>query len=62
MTDRKKMTVKEIRTILFNTEKYTVIGREEMTNKESRDFLYLIKNQDTTYNVLDNGSHLLLWK
>ena len=62
MTDRKKMTVKEIRTILFNTEKYTVIGREEMTNKESRDFLYSIKNQDTTYNVLDNGSHLLLWK
>ena len=62
MTDRKKMTVKEIRTILFNTEKYTVIGREEMTNKKSRDFLYSIKNQNRIYNVLDNGSHLLLWK
>jgi hypothetical protein len=62
MTNNKKMTVKEIRTILFNTEKYTVIGHEEMTNKESRGFLYSIKNQDTIYNVLDQNSHLLIWE
>jgi hypothetical protein len=33
-----KLTVREIREILFETEKYTVIGEDEMTNKESRDF------------------------
>jgi hypothetical protein len=57
-----KMTVREIRAILFQTDKYTVIGSDEMTNKESRDFLYAINDQDTVYNVIDNGSHLLLWK
>jgi predicted helicase len=29
-----QLTIREIRTILFETEKYTVIGSEEMTNKE----------------------------
>ena len=62
MTYMKKMTVRQIRTILFNTIKYTVIGSEEMTNKKSRDFLYSIKNQDTIYNVFDQNSHLLIWE
>jgi len=56
-----QMTIREIRRVLFETEKYTVIGSEEMTNKESRDFLYAKDNQDETINVIDNGSHLLLW-
>lgn len=56
-----KLTVREIRRVLFETEKYTVIGADEMTNKESRDFLYAIDNQDETYNVIDNGTHLLIW-
>jgi hypothetical protein len=56
-----KKTVREIRTILFETEKYTVIGTEELTNKESRDFLYQKDNQDEIMNVIDNGSHLLIW-
>jgi hypothetical protein len=56
-----KMTVKEIRRVLFETEKYTVIGADEMTNKESRDFLYTKYNQDNVMNVIDNGSHLLIW-
>jgi hypothetical protein len=55
------MTIREIRTILFNTEKYTVIGSEEMTNKESRDFLYAKDNQDEVMNVIDNNDHLLIW-
>jgi len=55
------MTVREIRRLLFETDKYTVIGEDEMTNKESRDFLYAIDNQDKTYNVIDEGSHLLIW-
>ena len=57
-----KMTIREVRKVLFDTEKYTVIGIDEMTNKESRDFLYTKDNQDETMNVIDNGSHLLIWK
>lgn len=57
-----KLTVREIRRVLFETEKYTVIGANEMTNKESRDFLYSKDNQDEVMNIIDNGSHLLIWK
>ena len=56
------MTIREIRQELFSTEKYTVIGSEEMTNKESRDFLYEEENQDEKMNVIDNDTHLLIWK
>jgi hypothetical protein len=57
-----QMTIREIRTILFETNKYAVIGADEMTNKESRDFLYAKENQNEMMNVIDNGSHLLIWK
>ena len=57
----RKLTIREIRTILFETEKYTVIGADEMTNKESRDFLYAKQNQEEFLNVIDNKSHLLIW-
>jgi hypothetical protein len=56
------LTVREIRRVLFKTEKYTVIGANEMTNKESRDFLYSKDNQDEVMNVIDNKSHLLIWQ
>lgn len=56
-----KLTVREIRRILFETEKYTVIGADEMTNKESRDFLYNKENQEEVFNVIDNDTHLLIW-
>jgi hypothetical protein len=56
-----KLTVREIRKILFETEKYTVIFANEMTNKESRDFLYAKDNQDETFNVIDNNTHLLIF-
>ena len=59
---KNKMKIREIRRVLFETEKYTVIGADEMTNKESRDFLYKKDNQDDLMNVIDNGSHLLIWK
>lgn len=57
-----KLTVREIRRILFETEKYTVIGADEMTNKESRDFLYNKENQEEVFNVIDNDTHLLIWQ
>jgi hypothetical protein len=56
-----KLTVREIRRILFETEKYTVIFANEMTNKESRDVLYAKDNQDETFNVIDNNTHLLIF-
>jgi hypothetical protein len=58
----KKMTIREIRKVLFETKKHTVIGADKMTNKESRNFLYAKDNQDEVMNVIDNGSHLLIWK
>lgn len=57
----KQMTVREIRRVLFETEYYTVIGQHEMTNKESRDFLYAIEDQDLVLNIIDDDSHLLIW-
>jgi hypothetical protein len=57
-----EMTIREIRRVLFESEKYTVIGADEMTNKESRDFLYSKDNQDEVMNVIDNGNYLLIWK
>ena len=56
-----QMTIREIRRVLFETEKYTVIGANEMTNKESRDFLYAKDNQYELMNVIDNVSNLLIW-
>jgi hypothetical protein len=56
-----KLTIREIRTILFDTEKYSVINSDEMSNKESRDFLYAKTNQDEIMNVFDNGTHLFIW-
>ena len=58
---KKQMSIREIRRVLFETEKYTVIGANEMTNKESRDFLYIKENQDEKLNVIDNETHLLIW-
>ena len=55
------MTIKQIRQALFSSDKYAVIGSEEMTNKESRDFLFNQKGQDKKMNVIDNGDHLLIW-
>ena len=57
-----QMTIRQIRSILFNTEKYTVIGADEMTNKESRDFLYAKEDQDEILNLIENKDHLLIWK
>ena len=57
-----ELTIREIRKILFDTKKYTVIGENEMNNKESRDFLYSKVNQEEVFKVIDNHTHLLIWK
>ena len=58
---KNQLTIREIRRVLFETEKYTVIGSDEMSNKESRDYLYAKDDQEKLMNVIDNGSHLLIW-
>ena len=56
------MTVREIRKILFDTDMFVVIGPDEMTNKEGRDYLYLETDQERVLNVIENGDHLLIWE
>lgn len=56
-----QMTIREIRRVLFKTDKYTVIGPDERTNEDSRNLLYGMSNQEEIMNVIDNGTHLLIW-
>ena len=56
-----EMTVREIRKVLFDTDKYAVIGSNEMTNKESRDYLYNLEYQDRFLRVIDKGDYLLIY-
>lgn len=56
-----KMTVRELRTKLFETNLFAVIGSEEMTNSEARRFLFEIENQDRVLGCIENGNHLLIW-
>jgi hypothetical protein len=58
---KKQLTIREIRRILFDTDKYAVIGADEMTNKDARDFLYSRENQSDLMNVIENKTHLLIW-
>jgi hypothetical protein len=56
-----KMTIRQIRAELFTTGQYAVIGADEMTGKEARDFLFNKENQDEIFNVQNQGTHLLIW-
>jgi len=60
-TTIKSLTIREIRALLFDTDQCTLIDNEQMSNKESRDFLYNKDDQDKKMNVLDNTTHLLIW-
>lgn len=56
-----KLTVREIRRILFDTDKCAVINAVVMTNKEARDFLYSKENQDEELYVVHKRTHLLIF-
>lgn len=58
MKATKQITVREIRRVLFETDKFAVIGSQVMSNKESRDYLYAKVDQEEVMNVIDNISHL----
>ena len=55
------MTIREIRKVLFDTDLFAVIGPDEMTNKEARDYLYAKTDQEKVLNVIENVNHLLIW-
>jgi hypothetical protein len=55
-----QMTIREIRKYLFDNDVYTVIGWEQMTNKQSRDLLYQQINQELIVNVIIYKTHLLI--
>jgi len=61
MTTMKTMTIREIRALLFTTDKYTLMDNEKMTNKESRNFLFNKEWQDIKMNVIDKTTHLVIW-
>lgn len=56
-----RLTATEIRKILFfNEDLYAVIGEQEMTNSEARRYLFDMSS-DVEFNVIDNGTHLLIY-
>ena len=54
------MTIAELRRLLFDTNKYAVIGENEMTNGEARAYLYEMPNQNEILSVIDMGDHVLV--
>ena len=58
----KQMTIREIRTELFSTNKHTTHKDGTiMSNKESRDFFYTKDNQDELLKVTNYKTHLVIW-
>lgn len=54
-------TIREIRTLLFDTNFHAVIGSEEMTNSEARKYLYDQDDQDKEINFKQEKDHVLIW-
>jgi len=54
------MTVAQVLRLLFESNKYAVIGENEMTNGEARAHLYEMSNQDEILSVIDMGDHVLV--
>jgi DNA polymerase/3'-5' exonuclease PolX len=60
MTSSKK-TALQIRNLLRITKKYAVIGENEFRNKDAREYLHAMYYDDSTFNIIDNSSHYLIW-
>ena len=60
--EKKIMTIREIRRVLFDTNLFAVIGPDEMTNKEARDYLYAKTDQEKVLNVIKKNDCLLIWE
>ena len=62
MLVQKTKTALQIRNLLRITNKYAVIGENEMRNKDAREYLHAMYYDDSIFNIIDNGSHYLIWK
>jgi DNA polymerase/3'-5' exonuclease PolX len=60
MTASKK-TALQIRNLLRITKKYAVIGENEFRSNAARKYLHANYYDDSTLNIIDNGSHYLIW-
>jgi DNA polymerase/3'-5' exonuclease PolX len=60
MTASKK-TALQIRNLLRITKKYAVIGENEFRNKDAREYLHAMYYDDSIFNIIDNGTHFLIW-
>ena len=56
-----KATVREIRKILFDTDKSVSLGTGYLTNTEARDFFYDKQNQDEVFNVIERETNLFIF-
>jgi len=61
MLVQKLKTALQIRNLLRRTNKYAVIGENEMRNKDAREYLHANYYDDSILNIIDNGSHYLIW-
>jgi hypothetical protein len=55
------MSVRDLRSILFLSEKLAIVNTFELTNKEARDLFYNFDNQDKLVNVLENENCVKVW-
>jgi hypothetical protein len=59
--EKKTMTIREIRKVLFDTDFFAAIGTQLMTNKDARDYLYAKTDQERVLNVIEKNDCLLIW-
>jgi hypothetical protein len=59
--EKKRMTVREIRKILFDTDFFAAIGTQLMTNKDARDYLYAKTDQEQVLKVIQRDDYLVIW-
>jgi hypothetical protein len=60
--EKKTMTIREIRKILFDTDMLAFINEQDMSNKEARDYLYAKTDQEQVLITFKKNDCLLIWE
>jgi hypothetical protein len=58
---KKQMSVRDLRRVLFLSEKFAIVNTFELTNKEARDLFYNFDNQDKIVNVFETENCVSVW-
>ena len=61
MEKTQRLTVREIRKVLFDTGFFAFIGNRLMSNKGARDYLYAKIDQEQVLNVIQKNVYLVIW-